>query len=129
MNNGIRLSVQRTSATAVFRLKRLVDENLAPRLAKDLADLFPQSVHVDSVQLGSTADSLVWGYAKEHGFTFLTKDKDFANLSLARGAPPKVILLQTGNCPAVKIMRIVRNNAVRFADFEDDTQRSLLVLR
>ena len=110
-------------------MKLLVDENLPPRLAIDVADLFPESTHVGSVELGGASDSAIWEYAKANGFAFLTTDKDFANLSLARGAPPKVILLQTGNCSAVRIMQIVRNNAVRFADFEDDTQRSLLVLR
>jgi predicted nuclease of predicted toxin-antitoxin system len=110
-------------------LKLLVDENLPPRLGKDLADLFPESAHVDSVELGNTSDSVIWEYAKTHGFAFLTKDKDFANLSIARGAPPKVILLQTGNCSVAQIIGMVRNNAVRFTDFERDTQRSLLVLR
>jgi len=110
-------------------LKLLVDENLPPRLAGDLADLFPDSVHVDSIGLGSAGDSAIWEYAKAHGFAFLTKDKDFANLSIARGAPPKVILLQTGNCSTAQVIRIVRNNAVPFADFENDAQRSLLVLR
>jgi len=110
-------------------LKFLVDENLSPRLVSDLADLFPESAHVRSVELGSTSDPVIWEYAKTHGFAFLTKDKDFANLSIARGAPPKVILLQTGNCSTVQIIRMVRNNALRFTDFEKDTQRSLLVLR
>jgi len=110
-------------------LKLLVDENLPPRLASDLADLFPESAHVNSVELGNTNDSVIWEYAKTHGYEFLTKDKDFANLSIARGAPPKVILLLTGNCSAEEIVRMVRNNAVRFTDFENDAQRSLLVLR
>jgi hypothetical protein len=72
-------------------LKLLVDENLPPRLVHDLADLFPDSTHVSSVGLGSTPDAIIWEYAKTHGFTFLTKDKDFANLSFAWGAPPQVI--------------------------------------
>jgi predicted nuclease of predicted toxin-antitoxin system len=110
-------------------LKLLVDENLPPRIAVDLADLFPESAHVGSVGLGSTDDSVIWEYTKTHGFAFLTKDKDFANLSIARGAPPKVILLQTGNCSTGQIIQIVRNNAVRLTDFEDDAHGSLLVLR
>ena len=110
-------------------MKLLVDENLPPRLASDLADLFPESTHVSSVELGGTSDSVIWEYARTHGFAFLTKDKDFANLSIARGAPPKVILLQTGNCSTVEIVGMVRKNAVRFSDFEIDAQRSLLVLR
>ena len=110
-------------------MKLLVDENLAPSLAKDLVDLFLQSVHVGSVQLGSTADSIVWEYAKEHGFTFLTKDKDFANLGLAWGAPPQVILLQTGNCSTARIEAIVRANAIRLVHFRNDARRSVLILR
>jgi predicted nuclease of predicted toxin-antitoxin system len=110
-------------------LKLLVDENLAPRLASDLADLFPSSIHVSSAELGSTSDGVIWEHAKTHGLTFLTKDKDFASLSITWGAPPKVILLQTGNCSTATIERIVRDNAIRLSDFENDTRRSLLILK
>ena len=110
-------------------MKLLVDENLPPRLVDDLADLFPDSVHVGPLGLGSTPDALIWEYAQKHGFTFLTKDKDFANLSLAAGAPPKVILLQTGNCSTDRLLGILRSNAIRLADFENDGRRSLLILR
>ena len=110
-------------------MKLLVDENLAPKLAGNLADLFPGSIHVSSAELGSTSDAVIWEYAKGHGFMFLTKDKDFASLSLTWGAPPKVILLQTGNCSTAMIERIVRNNAIRFSDFENDARRSLLILK
>ncbi|MGO9335954.1 MAG: DUF5615 family PIN-like protein [Terracidiphilus sp.] len=110
-------------------MKLLVDENLPPRLARDLADLFPDSVHVQSVGLGSIPDGLIWEYAQAHGFVFLTKDKDFASLSLARGAPPKVILLQTGNCSTDEILTIARRNAILLAEFGRDAQRALLILR
>jgi predicted nuclease of predicted toxin-antitoxin system len=63
-------------------LKLLFDENLAPRLAGDVADLFSGSIHVTSADLGSTPDGVIWEYAKAHGFTFLMKDKDFASLSI-----------------------------------------------
>jgi hypothetical protein len=57
-------------------LKLLIDENLAPRLADGLAELFPGSIHVSSAELE----------------------------------------------------RIVRHNAIRFTDFENDAKRSLLIL-
>jgi predicted nuclease of predicted toxin-antitoxin system len=110
-------------------LKLLVDENLPPRLPHDLADLFPESIHVSMAGLGSTPDSDIWEYAKTHGFAFLTKDKDFANLSFAWGAPPKVILLLVGNCSTSELVKMIRNNAVRFSDFESDAKRGLLILR
>ncbi len=110
-------------------MKLLADENLPTRLIHDLADLFPESAHVNSVGLSGTADDIIWEYAKENSFAFLTKDKDFANLSMVRGAPPRVILLQTGNCSVEDVIRIIRNNAIRFAEFESDPKRSLLILR
>ncbi|MGH9606947.1 MAG: DUF5615 family PIN-like protein [Terracidiphilus sp.] len=110
-------------------MKLLADENLPPRLVHDLADLFPDSAHVTSAGLGSTPDLTIWEYAKTNGFAFLTKDKDFANLSMARGAPPKVIVLQTGNCSTAEVIALIRNNAIRFLDFEIDARRSLLILR
>ena len=110
-------------------MKLLVDENLAPRLVHDLADLFPGSTHVGSVDLGSTPDAVIWEYAKAYGFTFLTKDKDFANLSITWGAPPQVILLQTGNCSTTQIERMIRDNSIRLSDLEQDAKRSLLILR
>jgi predicted nuclease of predicted toxin-antitoxin system len=110
-------------------LRLLVDENLPPRLIRDLADLFPDSSHVSLIGLSSSADAKIWEQAKTHAFTFLTKDKDFANLSIAWGAPPKVILLQMGNCSTDGLIRILRNNAIRLSDFESDAKRSLLVLR
>jgi predicted nuclease of predicted toxin-antitoxin system len=110
-------------------LKLLVDENLPPRLIHDLADLFPDSTHVSSVGLDSTPDEVIWEYAKTHGFTFVTKDKDFASLSFAWGAPPQVILLQTGNCSTADLIQMIRRNAIRFSEFESDARRALLVLR
>jgi predicted nuclease of predicted toxin-antitoxin system len=107
-------------------LKLLVDENLPPGLVQDLADLFPDSAHVSSAGLDRTPDAMIWEYAKTRQFTFLTKDKDFANLSLAWGAPPKVILLQTGNCSTAKIVRIIRKNAVRHRDPEGRAGRKRL---
>lgn len=110
-------------------MKLLVDENLPLRLAHDLADLFPGSTHVRSVGLGSTVDIVIWEYAKLHDLTFLTKDKDFAGLSIAMGAPPKVILIQIGNCSSADLISIIRSNAVRLSDFQEDAKRSLLILR
>ena len=56
-------------------------------------------------------------------------DKDFAALSFAWGAPPQVILLQTGNCSTVDLIQMMRKNAIRFSEFEGDARRALLVLR
>jgi predicted nuclease of predicted toxin-antitoxin system len=45
------------------------------------------------------------------------------------GVPPRVILVQAGNCTTTQIERLVRTNAIRLAEFENDGKRSLLLLK
>ena len=43
-------------------MRRLLDENLSPRLARALADLCPGSIHVRDVGLAAASDDEVWTY-------------------------------------------------------------------
>jgi predicted nuclease of predicted toxin-antitoxin system len=45
-------------------VKLLLDENLSRRLIGQVADLFPGTVHVSSVNLLQASDVEVWEYAK-----------------------------------------------------------------
>ena len=75
-------------------MKILFDQNLSPKLVDRLSDLFPGSNHVREVGLSESEDQLVWEFAASNQFTIVSKDSDFVQLSLLRGAPPKVIRLQ-----------------------------------
>ena len=78
-------------------MKLLLDENLSDRLLDRLADLFPGSAHVKKLGLLGSDDLGLWQYARTHGFMLVTKDKDFQQLCVLRGAPPKVVWLRVGN--------------------------------
>ena len=45
------------------------------------------------------------------------------------GAPPKLILIQIGNCSSTDLVRVIRGNAIRLAEFEKNEKQSLLILR
>jgi hypothetical protein len=51
-------------------MKLLFDENLAPRVAERLLDLFPGSMRVRDVGLASDDDLIVWEHAKRHADCF-----------------------------------------------------------
>ena len=109
-------------------MKLLFDQNLSPKLVTRLADLFPDSSHVQSVGLDCAADDTVWEHARLNGFAIVTKDEDYNNLSVLRGSPPKVIWLQLGNCSTSQVEAVFR---ARFADieaFEKDPSVGTLVL-
>ena len=69
----------------------LIDANLPPDLAKDLAPCFPGTHHVESVGLYYAEDEDIREYAQKNKNAVLTQDWDFMRLIDMRGAPPKVI--------------------------------------
>ena len=109
-------------------MKFLIDHNLSPTLALHLKDRYPGSVHTMDLGFDRTADHALWHHARENGFSILTKDTDFEQLSLLRGAPPKVIWLRIGNCTTRQVPALLDRHHTDIADFERDAERSLLAL-
>jgi len=107
----------------------LLDENLSPRLLQRLASLFPGLVHVRDIGLKQASDEMIWDWAKTNRYTIVTTDADFAVLSGSRGWPPKVIHLEQCDFPFQVIEELLRRNAVRFSEFENDPRAGLLVVR
>ena len=109
-------------------MRLLFDQNLSPRLPRKLARIFPDSVHIRDVELQRADDSDVWQYAREHGFTIVTKDSDFRQLSFLNGHPPKVIWIRRGNCSTDEIELILRLFSADLADFILDSSVSYLAM-
>lgn len=109
-------------------MKLLYDENLSPKLVLRLADLFPESTHVRNIGLASAADPAVWEYAAMNGFVIISKDEDFHHLSFLRGAPPKVIGIQTGNALTGLIADLIRGRSGEIKAFEEDAHAAFLAL-
>lgn len=109
-------------------MKLLFDENLSPKLVAALADVFPDSAHVDRVGLGSANDGTVWEYARQHDFTLVSKDSDFHEKSLLHGYPPKVIWLKHGNCANKQIEMLLRNKAEQINAMINDSEAAFMIL-
>jgi predicted nuclease of predicted toxin-antitoxin system len=109
-------------------LRLLFDQNLAPRLVARLVDLFPGSEHLRDVGLAAADDAAVWQYAKARGFTIVSKDADFRQLSFLHGTPPKVVWLRVGNQSTDRIEAIVRSNASALEAFDADPVAAMLVV-
>jgi predicted nuclease of predicted toxin-antitoxin system len=109
-------------------MKLLFDQNLAPSLIKHLADTYPGSAHVQHLGLGEASDVTIWELARDHGFTLVSKDADFVELSTVFGFPPKVIWLRLGNCVTHDIAHVIRSHRVLIAALGDDETRGVLAL-
>ncbi|WP_350074650.1 DUF5615 family PIN-like protein [Imperialibacter sp.] len=51
-----------------------------------------------------------WAYSEEHGFTIVTFDADFYDISVINSHLPKVIWIRTGNLSTNQIAQLLINN-------------------
>jgi predicted nuclease of predicted toxin-antitoxin system len=93
-----------------------------------LADVFPDSLHVRVLGVGGAADAAVWQHAKEHNCMLVTKDEDFHRLSVLRGAPPKVVWLRVGNCATRDIAELLKSRVEDIRAFEAQSEATFLEL-
>jgi predicted nuclease of predicted toxin-antitoxin system len=108
-------------------VKLLLDENLSDRIVPAIVDLYPGSTHVKSQNLIRADDQLIWEFAREHGFTVVSKDADFHQRSLAFGQPPKLIFLRVGNCATDQITQMLRSSVALISAFDADASASVLI--
>jgi predicted nuclease of predicted toxin-antitoxin system len=109
-------------------LSLLLDENLSPRLTVRLASLFRGLIHVRDVGLKQVDDEEIWDWAKVNNYTVVTADADFVALLGLRGPPPKLIHLERCDFPFHVIEELLRQNAIRISEFENDPATGLLIL-
>jgi predicted nuclease of predicted toxin-antitoxin system len=109
-------------------VKLLFDENLSPKLSVRLAALYPDSTHVSRVGLERADDATVWQYARDQGFSVVTKDADFEEISLRLGSPPKLVWLRRGNCSVDDTAQMLSANAEAVRAFLEHSQNSVLVI-
>ena len=73
-------------------MKLLFDQNLSSLLVEALNNLYPGSAHVRLLEMERADDHTIWHYAKDNGFTIVTRDADFRpgpNGALVFGARAK----------------------------------------
>jgi predicted nuclease of predicted toxin-antitoxin system len=109
-------------------LKLLFDENLSPRLVELLAADFPDCTHLEHLGMRGAADAAVWDFARENGYSIVSKDNDFRQRAFLHGPPPKVVWLAVGNAGTNLIATLIRAGSERLRAFDLDLEESLLIL-
>lgn len=109
-------------------MKLLFDQNISFRILNKLPEFFLDSSHVSKENLINSSDLEIWEFAKRKGFTIITKDSDFNDLTNFYGMPPKVIWLRTGNIGTDEILSILINHKIEIEDFINSMESSTLQL-
>ena len=85
-----------------------IDAQLSPALALWLEDRFGvKALHVTAFGLVATSDPEIFRAARAADAVVLTKDRDFVELVLRRGAPPQVIWVTCGNTSNQELTRVL----------------------
>lgn len=92
-------------------MKLLFDHHLSRKLVARLTDRFAHTSHVVFHGLAQADDIVIWTFARTNGYTIVTKDNDFNDLSALRGAPPKIIWLRIGNSTTARVEQVLRIHA------------------
>jgi predicted nuclease of predicted toxin-antitoxin system len=109
-------------------VKLLLDQNLSPRIVDGLPPQLEGSTHVRNVGLSAASDQAVWDFASERGFTVVSKDGDFHQMSFLYGAPPKVVWLRIGNCTTEAVADLLRSRTADLLSFLAQDEATFLIL-
>lgn len=109
-------------------MKLLLDENLSHRLLAAIQSDFPDSAHVRDVGLAHADDATIWAFAREHGYTIVSKDADFHQRSFVYGHPPKVVWLRVGNNTTEQVAGTLRRHVNDIRAFARDEETAFLIV-
>ena len=91
-------------------MKLLFDQNISFRIVKKVENFLPLAMQVRLLGLENSTDYEIWDYAKVNGYTIVTFDTDFYDMSLIKGTPPKVVWLRLGNTSTQNLALILQQN-------------------
>ena len=107
-------------------MKLLFDQNISPKIIKQVGTDFPDSKQVRHVGLEDASDVVIFDYAKSHGYAVVTFDSDFVDLNVVKGIPPKIIWLKTGNLTTRSISELLGNNILAIQSFLASDEEEIL---
>lgn len=68
----------------------------------------------------------IWSFAKEFGYTIVTQDSDFNDMSVIYGFPPYVIWLKSGNTTVKAIENTLREHSIKIRNFIESKTLGLI---
>ncbi len=109
-------------------MKLLFDQNLSHRLTRSLSDVYCDCRHARHVGLKEAPDSQVWQFARNNGYTIVSKDSDFHQRSLLYGFPPKIVWVRLGNCSTKAVEKVLRAHCDELKRFHADETATFLII-
>jgi predicted nuclease of predicted toxin-antitoxin system len=107
-------------------VKLLFDENISYKICRRVSDLFPNSQHINALELERAQDIQIWEFARRESFTIVTQDSDFNDLAILKNFPPHIIWLRTGNVRVSEIEQVLRQNYSRIVEIIETGRQGVI---
>lgn len=107
-------------------MKILFDQNISFRIIKIISEYFPEAAQIRFVGHENSSDIEIWEYAKNNGYSIVTFDSDFIDITNLKGFPPKIIWLRIGNTSTEEIATILIENRSRIKEFLENQELAFL---
>lgn len=92
-------------------MKVLCDVHIAKKVCTFFQNNGIESVHVnDILDSWYTSDNKISEYADTHGYTVVSKDKDFKNSHLLKKGPKRLLSINLGNISTTKLIALLEAN-------------------
>jgi predicted nuclease of predicted toxin-antitoxin system len=75
----------------------LVDAQLPPALARQIASTGHDAEHVGDCGFLQASDVEIWEHAHANGAVFITKDEDFVTMRALNASGPAIVWVRVGN--------------------------------
>jgi len=98
-------------------VKLLFDQNISFRIISKIETSFPEAKQVRQLGIENYSDIEIWEFAKKEGYTIVTFDADFFDLSNFKGHPPKIIWFRFGNTKTDFLADIINSRKQIIEDF------------
>ena len=111
-------------------MKLLLDANISWRVSKIISPHFTECIPVNSLFSNtSISDLTIWNYALKENFIIITNDEDFLNILLAKGFPPKIILIRSGNQTNLQLAQLIIKHRNAVENLSNSSEIGILELR
>ncbi len=107
-------------------MRLLFNNNLSHRLIAELADIYPNSLHVRDIGPEDAADTDIWDYAREHGLVIVTQDRDYREMSRVCGQPSKLVFITLRNCPTARVAALFSQHKADLISLEREDDKAVL---
>ena len=91
-------------------MRFVVDAQLPPALARFLASLGEEAIHVLDAGLLEADDGEIWSFALANDWVIITKDDDFQFRASVSKLYPKIVWVRVGNCSKQKLLEIFKKH-------------------